>query len=193
MSVGNKKTKREEILVAAAILFRQKGYAATSMRDLARQVGMEAASLYNHIKSKQEILEELLLGIADMFIVGMEKVENENGSALEKIEALIALHIEITLARKHSISLITQEWRHLNGEAYEEFNTKRKDYENRFKNILVQGMDAGEIKKTDPDIAIFSILSTMRWFYAWYSKKENRTPEELKKEFCEVLIKGIQV
>ncbi len=187
-----KKTKREIILKTAASLFRSKGYSATSMRDLAKAVGMEAASLYNHIKSKQEILAALLLDAANSFMDGMERIENEDIKPLEKIERLISLHIRIAVKNTDAISLLTQEWRHLEGEAYTEFNSKRKDYEKRFKNILIRGIESEEIKNVNPDVALFSILSTMRWFYAWYSKKDGFSIGELEQQFSDVLIVGLK-
>jgi len=67
-------TKKEIIKKEAARLFRLKGYKATSMRDIAQEVGMEAASLYNHIANKQELLSETMMYIAEIFTAGMEDI-----------------------------------------------------------------------------------------------------------------------
>ena len=64
-SQRRKASKKELILQKAASMFRQKGFAATSMRDLAETVGIEAASLYNHIQSKSEILQEIIFHTAN--------------------------------------------------------------------------------------------------------------------------------
>ena len=71
-------TKKEVIKQHAARLFRLKGYKATSMRDIAQEVGMEAASLYNHISNKQEILAELMMHIAELFTDGMENIQKSS-------------------------------------------------------------------------------------------------------------------
>lgn len=188
-----KKTKRQTILNTAAKLFRRKGFVATSMRDLAKEVGMEAASLYNHIKSKQEILGTLLLDAAEQYMNGINEVESSTATPLQKIENLISLHIKIALKNPNEIALMTQEWIHLEGDAYISFSKQRKEYETRFKQIIIQGIEAGEIKNVNPDIALFSILSTMRWFYAWYSKKDGLTVKELEKQFCDILIGGLKM
>ncbi len=187
-----KPTKRQIIFKTAAKLFREKGYKATSMRDLAKEVGMEAASLYNHIQSKQEILSTLLLDAAKTFMVGIKEVEENNVCPIHKIEQLISLHIHMAVENSDAISLITQEWRHLEGNAFQEFKNQRKDYEKRFKSILIAGIEQGKIKKVNPDVALFSILSTLRWFYAWYSKKDGISIPELEQQFSEILIKGLQ-
>ena len=75
MTTTTKKTKKEIIQEAAAHLFRDKGYSATSMRDLAEAVNLKASSLYNHISSKEEILRNICFDNAHRFISGMEEVE----------------------------------------------------------------------------------------------------------------------
>lgn len=187
------KSKREIILEISSVLFSEKGYTATSMRDIAKGVGMEAASLYNHIRSKQEILEVLLMRGAEAYIQGMVKVDAIYTSPLEKVQKLIGLHIQIALEHPHIISLMTQEWRHLQGATKKQFIQQRKQYEKRLKELIIEGIEKKEFRNVNPDIALFSLLSTMRWFYAWYSKKNKMNTKELELAFCEVLIGGIVI
>ncbi len=85
--------RREVILEKAAHLFRKNGFNATSMRDLAENVGVEAASLYNHINSKAELLQEICFKIANKFTEFMDGVIATDNSAIEKIEAILRFHI----------------------------------------------------------------------------------------------------
>ena len=186
------KSKREIIKECAAQLFRKKGYKATSMRDLAQSVGMEAASLYNHISSKQEIFQELLLTMADMFTVGMEEINNSSHTAITKIEKLISMHVRFAIDHTDSISLITHEWVHLEDEARENFIRLRDSYEHKFEQIIKDCITEGTFTKVDPEIALFSILSTLRWLYSWYSKNRNHNPVELEKEMIHCLIDGLR-
>jgi TetR/AcrR family transcriptional regulator, cholesterol catabolism regulator len=88
--------KKQRILEAAARLFRDKGYSATSMRDLAGAVNLKASSLYNHIDSKEEILQEICLANASRFHQGMEQIrELPEDDPLGRLEALLKLHIRI--------------------------------------------------------------------------------------------------
>ncbi len=187
-----KKNQRQIIITKAAKLFRQKGYTATTMRDLAKEVGMEAASLYNHIASKQEILSILMLNIAQEFTKGIDEIQsNTELNPIQQLEALISLHINITIDNQDASALLTHEWRHLEGDTYIQFNQSRKAYEQSFKKILVEGIENNYIKDVDPDIALFSILSTMRWLYAWYNKNADVNRTFLHEQFKKTLIQGI--
>lgn len=186
------KTKRQIIISAAAILFREKGFAATTMRDLATKVGVKAASLYNHIKSKQDILEDLLMTIAHRFVNGMNGIERTALTPSQKIDQLISLHVKITTEETDAISLITHDWRYLEEPTLSKFLNMREDYEYRFKKILIEGIEQGELDEVHPDIALFSILSTMRWLYSWYTQNEEINPEKLKKQLKACLIDGLK-
>ena len=89
MTKTGKPPKRQIILEEAAKLFKDKGYGGTSMRDIAGQVGMEAASMYNHIKSKDEILEYLCFHVSDTYIAQLAQVEQMPGSNGDKLKELL--------------------------------------------------------------------------------------------------------
>lgn len=186
------KNKRQQIVYEAGYLFRNKGYKATSMRDIAEQVKMEAASLYNHIKSKHEILSELLLNIAHLFQQGMKNINESSYSPFEKIKALIALHIRLTAENTHAIALLTQDWRHLKEPQLTEFRKVRDSYSDDFLVIIKESMELGEIKKANPEIVLNTILSSLRWLYVWYTEDKNINPIELEIQITDLLVNGIK-
>lgn len=186
------KSRRQQIVEEAARLFRKKGYKATSMKDIAEQVNMEAASLYNHIKSKHEILSELVLFIAYKFENGMKDIEQSSYSPFEKVKALIALHIRITTENPYAVALQTQDWKHLEESFLTEFIGIRRDYSRCFLSIIKKGMELGEIKKANPEIMLNSILSSVRWLYDWYNENREVSPIELEIQIMELLINGFK-
>lgn len=97
MAKRGKINQRQRILEEAAKLFKSKGFAGTSMRDLGGEVGMEAASIYNHVKSKDEILESICFYISDTYISQLAEVERTATPYREKIETLIRQHIRLML------------------------------------------------------------------------------------------------
>ncbi|MCG8327694.1 MAG: TetR/AcrR family transcriptional regulator [Chitinophagales bacterium] len=183
---------KENIRSCAARLFRKKGYKATSMRDIAEEVGIKAASIYNHISSKQELFSELLLQVAHLFTKGMKDINTSSLSAEEKLEKLIALHIHLTAEYTDSISLIAGEWVHLEEPARTQYINLRNDYENQFRNILDAGKEEGIIKNLDTEIILFSILSTLRWLYTWYSRNKHYNLNDLEQQMINCLIDGVK-
>lgn len=186
------KSRKETILDCSARLFRIKGYRATSMRDIAQEVGMEAASLYNHISSKQELLRELLMHIAKIFTEGMGNILQSNLSPNDKLERIVALHIRFTLEYPNSISIIASEWIHLEEPALKEYISLRNKYEKNIQKIIAEGIRVGDFEKVDTEIAMFSILSTLRWLYTWYSNKKKVNPVELEQQMIHCLIGGLR-
>jgi AcrR family transcriptional regulator len=186
------KNRRQQIVEEAGFLFRKKGFKATSMKDIAEQVKMEAASLYNHIKSKDEILSELLLHIAHKFEHGMKNINGSSYSPFDKIKALMALHIRLTTENTHAIGLLTQDWKHLKEPHSQQFMTIRKKYSEDFLNIIKEGMDKGELKKANPEITLNSILSSVRWLYDWYTEDKGISPVELEIQITDLLVNGFK-
>ena len=186
-----KLTRKEEIVIVAAKLFKEKGYSAVSMRDIAQQMDIKAASLYNHIKSKQEILSSLVLHVAREFTNSTQTITSQDGTALKRLKKLIEVHIDITLHHADAIAALNNDWMHLDGQDLLDFIAMRDQYEENFRNIINQGIQTQQIKAKEPEVILFSILSTLRTLYLWNEKRGKLEVNVLKKELVAVLISGI--
>ncbi|MCH5716328.1 TetR/AcrR family transcriptional regulator [Niabella hibiscisoli] len=148
---GEKKSaKKELILTTAAAMFRERGFAASSMRDLAEKIGIEAASLYNHIQSKAQILEEIVDGVSEECKVHLDNLEKSNSTSLEKIESLIRFHTKMMMNRFEEYSVMVSQWMHLDGDKLVHFATHRRDYVKRMEAIVEAGIQKGELKSLMP-------------------------------------------
>lgn len=185
-------SKKAQILAAAAKLFRRKGYASSSMQDIASELGIKSSSLYNHIKSKQELLETILLEVADAFVTEMALIKNSSLTPLKKIEKLIGLHVRLTIQNPDYMAMLIGEWAHLEDTSKKKYVKLRDSYENDFKKIIKACMDDGTLHSINVDIALFSILSTLRWTYSWYSKNNKISPLDLEADLYRCLIEGLQ-
>jgi TetR/AcrR family transcriptional regulator, cholesterol catabolism regulator len=185
-------SRKEEIIFVASRLFKEKGYKAVSMRDIAQAMGIKAASLYNHIHGKQEILSTLILEVAREFTIGMSKVVSENTTPLQKIKSVIELHIDITVNYSEAFAALNNDWMHLENEDLIAFVKMREDYEENFRKIIKQGIETGEIQSRHPEVILFSILSTLRTLYLWYQKRGKLDVNLLKKDMVAVLLQGIE-
>tara|TARA_R110000851_G_scaffold32130_1_gene86423 strand:- start:178 stop:741 length:564 start_codon:yes stop_codon:yes gene_type:complete len=184
-------SRKKQILKTAAQLFKDRGYSAVTMRDLAAAMDMKAASLYNHISGKQEILATLILEVAQEFTAGMDAVEENDNSAFAKAEQLILLHIKIALEYTNALAVLNTDWMHLEGKQYQQYIQLRKNYELDFKKILESGIANGEFKKMSVETLLFNLLSTLRSIYLWIPKKSTTEVADLKKELPQILLTGI--
>lgn len=187
----NKSPRKKEIISKAAKLFKKRGYSAVTMRDIAEALNIKAASLYNHISSKQEILATIIIGIAEAFTDGMEQIKNEQASTQEKLKKIIELHIDLTVKSPEAMACLNNDWMHLE-EKLPYFVKMREDYEDNLRNILKKGIAEGEIANRDPEIMLFSMLSTLRTLYIWYTKKDGVNAKTLKQDMPDTLLNGIR-
>lgn len=190
-STRKRSSKKEEILKTAARMFREKGYAGTSMRDLAEKIGIEAASLYNHIHSKGEILEEIISSISRDCLEQLEHI-NQDDSALQKIEALIRFHTRMMIDHFESYSVMVSEWMHLEDEKLADFVSERRRYVKKIESIVQEGIDKKEFKPVLPYVVVLNILSSVRGLEFWQKSAKTHTAEEIEDNMVQHLIGGIK-
>ncbi len=182
--------RKLEIISAASTLFKEKGYSAVTMRDIAKAMGIKAASLYNHIKNKEEILTFIIISLAEEFISGLDKIKKENNTCIDKLKNIISLHVDIASKNTNGMASLNNDWMHLKDQL-DYYLTLRVNYEDSFREIIKEGIKKNEIKSLNPDIMLFSILSTLRSLYIWIPQKEDMESAVLASNLSEVLLKGI--
>ena len=186
-------SRKEQVIRMAAELFREKGYAASSMRDLAQKLGIEAASLYSHIKSKEEILQSLCFDMAAEFRKSLDEVEKQKGPASEKLRKGITGHIQVMAKDLTASAVFMNEHRHLSQPYLREFLLLRINYINRFKDIIEEGIKSGEFKVSiDKKLAVMTLFSSLNWMPQWYDPHSNIVPESLGQQLSEMLVNGMK-
>jgi AcrR family transcriptional regulator len=185
-------TRKETIVDTAARLFRERGFAATSMRDLAEQVGVEAASLYNHISSKAEILQELCFKVANQFISNIDKIEAEDIAAIKKIEAILRFHIRQMVNHYEEVYVSDREWKHLTDPYLSNIRNQRRVYRQRIASIIEDGIRKNEIKKIDAPTAVLIMLHAVSGIESWHRSKQKISGEILEENMISILIEGLQ-
>jgi AcrR family transcriptional regulator len=185
-------TKKEVIIEKASKLFRDKGFGAASMRDLADEVGVEAASLYNHIRSKAEILQTICFKVANEFMTHLETVESSNQSTLKKMESVIRFHIHMMLEQYEYVYIADHEWRHLPEPYLSNFLNQRRSYRKRLGDIIEEGAAKGEMKQIDPYVAVLIILSSVSGIETWQRSRKSTSAEALESNMVRYLIEGLK-
>jgi AcrR family transcriptional regulator len=193
MITKTKLNRKQQIIEKATQLFQKQGYAATSMRDLAGYIGIEAASLYSHIKSKEEILQTICFQMANDFFQSLEKIELEKLSADEKLKKAVISHVKVLTKDSAASAVFFSEWRHLSESYLKDFLTMRNNYENKFIQILIDGHKEGVFKKMDAKFTVLALLSSINWMPSWYKPEGKLTPEEIAENVTDVFINGLKI
>ncbi len=183
------KPRKKQIEQVATNLFKTKGYSATSMRDIAASVGIEAASIYSHINSKEEILHSICFRMANEFLTSINEVLNANDSIIEKFRKTVVAHVDIITGDVAASAVFWNEWRHLSEPALSEFIAMQRQYENTFKSIIEQGVNEGLFEVPSVSFAVMAMLSSLNGIQKW--RNYTLPPNELNTAFADIFIKGL--
>lgn len=188
----NHSPRKKHFLDESLKMIHEKGYKATTMRDLADRMGFEVSNIYNFIDSKEALLETYLFQISEDFHSGIDHILESSYSPAEKLKALISLNINLTSTKPYQVGLLVNEWRNLQEPKLSKFVNRRSEYEGKVREIIQDGMDDGSFRPFDIDIITHSILSSVRWIYYWYTDhSEEVNPIELEKQLTEFVFGGI--
>jgi len=187
----NNGTKKAVIVQHAALLFKSKSYSASSMRDLAERVGVEAPSLYNHIGSKSELLQAICFKVGNTFIEQIEQITNSNHSIVHNIETIIRFHINMMAENFDEIYVANHEWKHLKEPYLSDFLNIRRNYEKSLVQLITTGIENKELQPINPYVAVLTILSAVRGLEFWQRNKKNISKQELENDMVNLLLNGI--
>lgn len=185
-------TRKDVIISKAARLFLEKGYSATSMRDLAEHVGVEAASLYNHIRSKSEILQEICFKTANRFMDHITEVEASEQKSIAKIEAVLRFHIRQIVHSYEEVYVMDREWKHLTDPYLSNMQSQRRSYRQRIAAIIEDGIRKGEIKSIDAPTAVLIILHAVSGIESWHRSVKRICAEMLEDNMVMILVDGLR-
>lgn len=185
-------SRKEVILKASAKLFREKGFKAASMRDLAVKVGVEAASLYNHIRSKAELLHDICFNVANIFFEHINAVEALNTTPINKLETLLRFHIRQMIENFEEVYVSDREWRYLADPYLSNFQNQRRSYRKRFASIIQDGIEQGQINKIDSSTAVLVLLHAISGIDSWHRSTHKVSGEELEENIVTILIEGLK-
>lgn len=184
-------SKKDAIVKKAASLFRHKGFKASSMRELAEKVGVEAPSLYNHIGSKSELLQHICFNVANEFTLHLQQLEETQQTVVKKLDQLIRFHIKMMLLSYDELYVANHEWKHLEDPYLSNFLSQRKLYESRMVQLVKEGIQQKELKNIHPYVAVLTILSAVRGLEFWQRHKKDIPADVLENNMVNQLLNGL--
>jgi AcrR family transcriptional regulator len=183
---------RDQILEAAAQIFRQKGYHAASMQDIADAVNLQKASLYHHFLSKQEILLELLDQALDLLIERVSGVLTQDLPVDEKLCQAMRVYLESLVEYSDLAGVLLLEHRSLDPEYHDRHIPRRDRFERLWRDLIQEGVDSGVFHNNDPSITTRALLGVMNWTITWYRPDGLFSIGQISDQFTALFLDGLR-
>jgi AcrR family transcriptional regulator len=166
-------SRRRAIEDVASELFRAHGYAGTSVRDIARALEIQGASVYAHVASKEDVLWSIVDRAASRFEAAADAAEaavdrDHAGDPVEAIASLVRAHVAVVTADVGEAAVFVSEWRALGDERRAAILARRDAYEARFRRRIEAGIADGAFAMTDPALAGTVLLTALNGVAGWY-------------------------
>lgn len=190
-------TRRQAIEDAASALFHAHGYSGTSVRDIARAVDIQGASLYAHVTSKQDVLWSIVEGTAARFEAAADAVEaaDPGGITLGRgtyLVALVRAHVEVVTDDIERASVFVHEWRALQGHRREEIAKRRDAYEARFRTVIADGIRTGAFNAVDAAVGAAYVLTALNGLVSWYRTDGRLSTHAIADVYADLSLRAVQ-
>ena len=182
---------REDILEAAAQVFRQKGFHGASMNDIAEVASLKKASLYHHVSSKQEILLEILDRALQLLLEQISSITNQNIPADRKLRLMIRAYLQILVENIDLATVLLFEHRSLERRQHARHIPNRDKFESLWKDVIAEGVKSRLFKCDNPALATRALLGIMNWTITWYRADGELSIEEIADQYSSLLLNGL--
>jgi len=181
-----------EIIELAAKLFCERGYAATSIRDIGEAMGTTSAALYYHFKNKEELLLEVMRAGLSAIEQEVKNVAESESDIKDKINAALKAHLKISLTHQDFAVVILQSARNLSAEAQEEIIRSRASYEALWNGLFAEGIKAGVLRDDlEPALLRKLIFGALNNIVFWFKSDGEHSAEEITDAFLSTITEGI--
>ena len=183
--------RRAEICRTAAQIFRDRGYDATSVSDIARALGITKAGLYHYFESKEALLLEItsygLDRVRDEVILPARAVLDPEA----RLRQMVIHHARIATQGRGAIAQLVDEVRALPPPARKRVEERMRAYVDLVRETLVELRSAGRLRDVDPTVATFSVIGTILWLPRWFRQNGRLSPEQVANQIADIALGGL--
>jgi AcrR family transcriptional regulator len=182
----------QDIVSAAARIFHEKGYAATSIRDIADAVGLLKGSLYYYVRSKEDLLYKIIMTVQDGAKRNMDRAANTDGSAVDRVRALVHGHLGHLDPGLAMVRVFYVDIHHLSAGRQARILEERDGYEHFLRDLIAAGQHEGAfVPDLDPHLAAIAILTMMDALYLRYGPGRSRAISQVAREYERLIMRGL--
>ena len=183
--------REDEILAAAARIFREKGYHGTSVQDIAESVGLLKGSLYHYIRSKEELLARLFDGALEGTVRELETISSREGTARDRLREMVKAYVIAVTANLDAVGLYLREWRALPGPELARLRARRRAMRSLFEDVIREGARRREFANGDAKLSALAILGMCNWLFEWYRPRGRLRPDVIAEELAERAVRSV--
>jgi AcrR family transcriptional regulator len=181
--------RRREILDAAARLFAEHGYAATSVRQISAAVGLGAGALYHHIGSKEDLLADIHEEFVGAIVGELREIVGADGEPREALFAAGRLMTRYLARYREHMTAFFSEYRHIRGERFAEVTRRREEFEALIEELVRRAAPGLEERKLR--LSVLALLGTFNYGHVWFSPEGPSTPDEIAERFIALFLDGL--
>lgn len=191
-TVADTSPRDAEIFDHAVRIFKQKGYHATSMRDIARAVGLQKGSLYHYISGKEELLFRIFSQGSTALTARLEQIIASKNPPAEKLHCAIEAHLIELCEQLDIFTVYLSERRALKNSHHAKVRREGEEHARLLEKIIKQGIASGDFRAVDTKMAAHAILGMCNWLYQWYSANGRLEPKEIADVFADLVLNGLE-
>jgi TetR/AcrR family transcriptional regulator, cholesterol catabolism regulator len=184
--------RRAEVLDAAARVFHEKGYDATTIQDIADEVGILKGSVYYYISSKEDVLFEVLEEVHRAAIQAVTEAVNEADDPLQKIQAFVETLARFNADNQVRMGVFLHDFRSLSEPRRVEIVRERDRYDRTLRKLIVEGQEQKLISRDiDPKLAALGVMGMINTIYQWYRPAGTLKPEQIGSAYADLVIRAL--
>jgi AcrR family transcriptional regulator len=182
--LDGKRSRDQEVLDTAVKLFYEKGYASTSVQDLADELGMLKGSVYYYIDTKETLLRRVFEDSHEACREIAERYRAQEGSALERLEQFLDEYALWYATHTQRASLFSREWRHASDDLKAFMTTQRKYYDTVLTEFIEAAQESGDVRKDlDIKLATYFVMSAVSSLPDWFNPRGKRSAQSVATEY----------
>ena len=185
-----REAKRNAVLQAAAQLFNERGFHATSLDDIAARLNVTKPTLYYYVKNKDEILLQCVRQGLDMMLEGIEASRAAGGKAIDQLMTCMQVYARI-VTMDFGMCLIRVGDEQLPPESRKELRRLKSAIDQEFRRLVAEGVAEGSLQPCDPKMTAFVIAGALSWIGRWYQPGGEYTPEQVAQQCIATLCDGV--
>lgn len=179
----------ERLLSTAARVFADKGYHATTMRDLARATGMSLAGMYYYVRGKDQLLQLIQERCFNRVLAGGRAAIADGTGPGDRLTRFIRHHVTFFADHMSEMKVLSHEARSLNGARLERINRLKRRYVELLTKLIAE-LDGNGEGRSDARITAYALFGMMNWIYTWYDPRGPLSPEALADHFAQLFLTG---